>query len=97
MSEKTVSFLEKIFGENWRTTVWGGITGLAVAIAAYPDSVAFLPDDIEGYVKGIAAFISLYTGGKFLSKTADVKQVEKVKASVQSTKKQIKDLKDDAA
>lgn len=79
MSEKTISLLEKIFGENWKTTLWGGVTGLAFAIAAYPDSVAFLPDNIEGYVKGIAGLISLATGTKFLNHVADAKPEPKPK------------------
>lgn len=77
MSEKTISFLEKYFGENWRTTFWGGITGVAMAIAAYPDSVAFLPDNIEGYIKGFAGLITLVTGGKFLTHIADAKKNNK--------------------
>lgn len=86
MSEKTESFFERIFGENWDVKLWGFISGLAFAIAAYPDSVAFLPDDIEGYVKGIAGLFSLYSGGQLVNKLASAQNVEK---KVESVKAQV--------
>lgn len=66
---KIAEFLEGLFGPSWRTTVWGGITVLSILIAAQPDSVAFLPDQIEGYVKGIAGLIAAATGIKFAHET----------------------------
>ncbi len=44
---------------------------LSGAIALYPQSVAFLPDNIEGYVKGIAGLIALVSGGAFAAKVKD--------------------------
>lgn len=65
------NFFEKIFGPNWRTSLWGGITIVSLLIASQPDSVAFLPDNIEGYVKGIAGIIALISGSKFAYNTKD--------------------------
>ena len=44
---KKQPFMEKVFGVNWRTSLSGYITVAAVAIAANPLSIDFLPDEIE--------------------------------------------------
>lgn len=64
----------KLLGANWRTTLWGSITVAATAITANPLAVAFLPDSIEGYVRGCAGVIALVAGGVFVANVKD-KQV----------------------
>jgi hypothetical protein len=68
------NILSKLIGANWRTSLWGGITLISVTIATTPSIVAFLPDSIEGYVKGIAGLIAFASGGAFLANVKD-KQV----------------------
>lgn len=76
-------FLVKTFGPNWETTLWGGFTTLCMVIAGAPDSVAFLPDGIEGYVKGISALVALVSGATFAAK---VKSANVTGGSVPATK-----------
>ena len=57
--------MTKIFGANWLSTLWGWITVGAAAIALTPQSVAFLPDTLENYVKGICGLIAVVSGGAF--------------------------------
>lgn len=97
MSNKITNYLEDFFGPNWRTTIWGGITVLSLLIAAQPDSVAFLPDSIEGYVKGIAGLVTLITGGKFVSNIKD-KNVTggTVPSTHEAEKRIVKDNKENA-
>lgn len=64
-----VKFLENIFGPNWRNTIWGGITAVLAYIALQPESVAFLPDNIEGYVIGIVKLFAAASGIVFASQT----------------------------
>jgi uncharacterized membrane protein YjjP (DUF1212 family) len=63
--------LAKLFGANWQTSLWGFITLICGAIALYPQSVAFLPDNIETWVKGIAGFVTVIAGGAFVTKVKD--------------------------
>lgn len=57
--------MNKILGANWETTLWGGIFALSAAIAASPTLIAFLPDSIEGYVRGFAGLVVAGSGLKF--------------------------------
>ncbi|MCC6865770.1 MAG: hypothetical protein IT280_06370 [Ignavibacteria bacterium] len=59
------NLLEEIFGINWRTTIWGGIMTLALAINQAPTVVNFLPDNIEVWVRGISGLIVIAAGIKF--------------------------------
>lgn len=63
--------LTGIFGANFRTSAWGGITLVATAIAFKPDLIAFLPDSIESYVSGICGLIAFISGGAFVLNTKD--------------------------
>lgn len=65
---KGKAFLESFKPVSNNQTEWVGyVTVLAVAIYAFPESVAFLPDNVENYVKGFAGLIALATGGVFVS------------------------------
>lgn len=66
--------MTKLLGANWRTTLWGGITVAATAITTNPLAITFLPDSIEGYVRGLAGVIALIAGGVFVANVKD-KQV----------------------
>jgi hypothetical protein len=63
--------MEKIFGKNWQTTLWGGIMVICTTISLNPLSIEFLPDSLEYWIKGIAGFIALVSGLTFVSKTKD--------------------------
>lgn len=57
--------MQKILGANWSTTVSGSIFTLAIAIAADPKLISFLPDSWEGTVQGICGLIAVLAGGTF--------------------------------
>jgi hypothetical protein len=57
--------MNKLFGANWWTTVWGSITTVSAAIAIKPELIAFLPDNYEPTVSGVAVFIFVLSGGVF--------------------------------
>lgn len=60
-----IKLIEEIFGSNWRTTLWGGIMTIALAINQAPTIIEFLPDDTEVWVRGISALIVIAAGLKF--------------------------------
>jgi len=51
--------------------MWGFITLVAGAVSLKPELVAFLPDSIEGYIKGIFGLIAFISGGAFALKVKD--------------------------
>lgn len=54
-----------LFGESYKTTVWGGIQQLAMAIFIAPMIIDFIPDELtKRYVQGIAGLISVVAGVK---------------------------------
>ncbi len=57
--------MTKLLGANWQTTLWGSISSLSIAIAATPALVAFLPDQIENWVRGFAGLVAAVSGVKF--------------------------------
>ncbi len=63
--------IESILGPNWRTTLTGGITVLAGAIATNHDLVAFLPEPWRKAVTGIAGLVSILAGGAFAAVAKD--------------------------
>jgi hypothetical protein len=63
--------MSKLFGANWQTTMWGFITLAAGAISLNPHLTDFLPDSVNGYVKGIAGIIAVISGGAFSLKVKD--------------------------
>ena len=63
--------MTKLFGANWQTTVWGSVSAICVAIAATPALVAFLPDSVEGYVRGVSALIAAVAGVGFATRAKD--------------------------
>jgi hypothetical protein len=63
--------MDKVFGPNWKTTVYGWITALSAAIAVKPDLIAFLPDSFEKTVSGIAGLIAVVAGGTFAAVAKD--------------------------
>ncbi len=60
-----IKILEEIFGANWRTTLWGGVMTIALAINQAPTIIDFLPDNIEVWVRGISALLVVAAGMKF--------------------------------
>jgi len=60
------TMLSKIFGPNWRSSSSGIATVVAVstaiAIHSDPSLVAFLPDNAEVYILGIAKLIAVVSG-----------------------------------
>lgn len=65
------SFLSKLFGASWQTSIWGYITIVAVTVAASPKLINFLPDSIEGFVSGVFGIIAAVTAVKFVQNTKD--------------------------
>ena len=65
------NFIEKWLGKNFKTSFWGGLTLIAVAINQAPTIIDFLPDSIEVIVRGISAVIAIICGIKFVSNTKD--------------------------
>jgi hypothetical protein len=63
--------VSKLFGANWQTSLWGFITLVAGAISLNPHLTDFLPDSINGYVKGLAGVIAFISGGAFALKVKD--------------------------
>lgn len=66
-----IKIMEEIFGTNWRTTLWGGIMTLALAINQAPTIIEFLPDNIEVWVRGISGLLVVAAGVKFASAARD--------------------------
>lgn len=60
------TMLSKIFGANWRSSSSGIATVVAVttaiAIHSDPTLVAFLPDQAEIYILGIAKLVAVVSG-----------------------------------
>lgn len=63
--------IEEIFGENWRTTLWGSVMLVALAVNQTPTIIEFLPDDAEAWVRGISGIIVMASGLKFVSEAKD--------------------------
>lgn len=64
-------FLESILGENWRTSLWGGIMLTALAINQAPTIIDFLPGDVRAWVRGISGLIVIASGLKFAVSAKD--------------------------
>jgi cytochrome c biogenesis protein CcdA len=64
-------FIENLLGDNWRTSLWGGIMLIALAINQTPTIIDFLPDNAEGWVRGISGLIVVASGLKFVSAAKD--------------------------
>ncbi len=64
-------FLEDIFGTDWRTTLWGSIMLIALAINQTPTIIDFLPDAAETWVRGISGILVIASGLKFVSEAKD--------------------------
>jgi len=64
-------FLEEIFGADWRTTIWGSIMLIALAINQTPTIIDFLPDAAETWIRGISGILVVASGFKFVSETKD--------------------------
>ncbi|MBE2228469.1 MAG: hypothetical protein IAE93_14025 [Ignavibacteria bacterium] len=65
------NIIEEILGKNWRTTIWGGIMMVALAINQAPTIIDFLPDNIEAWVRGISGLIVVASGIKFAAVAKD--------------------------
>lgn len=63
--------IEEIFGENWRTTLWGSVMLVALAVNQTPTIIEFLPDDTEAWVRGISGIIVMASGLKFVNEAKD--------------------------
>jgi len=81
--------LEKTMGKNWRTSMWGIVSGLAAFIAFYPGVLEPLPDYWEGLIEKVAAFIM--AGGliKLGFSAPDLKESKEVSSDI---KQEIKGL-----
>jgi hypothetical protein len=66
-----IKFTENILGENWRTSLWGGIMLIALAINQAPTIIDFLPDDAKAWVRGISGLIVIASGLKFAGSAKD--------------------------
>ncbi len=66
-----IRFIENLLGENWRTSLWGGIMLIALAINQTPTIIDFLPDNAEAWVRGISGIIVIASGLKFVSEAKD--------------------------
>jgi hypothetical protein len=69
-------FFENVLGDNWRTTFWGGVMLVALAINQTPTIIDFLPDNIEAWVRGISGIIVMASGLKFVSAAKDKDNIE---------------------
>ena len=65
------NIIEEVLGKNWRTTLWGGIMVVSLAINQAPTVIEFLPDNIEVWVRGISGIIVMASGLKFVSAAKD--------------------------
>jgi hypothetical protein len=90
-------------GPNWVTTVLGFVTLVMGAISVKPDVVAFLPDNIEGYVVGVANLITLVSGGAFAVKVkssnvtgGEVPSTHEAEKRVKKDNKENEQIKEDA-
>ena len=66
-----IKIMEEIFGANWRTTLWGGIMTLALAINQAPTIINFLPDIAEVWIRGISGLLVVASGIKFAAAARD--------------------------
>lgn len=57
--------MNKVFGANWWTTLWGFITVAAGAIAVRPEIIKFLPESWQSTISGVSLFITVVAGGVF--------------------------------
>ncbi len=73
MERKTLmhKFMEEIFGADWRTSLWGSVMLIALAINQTPTIIDFLPDAAEIWVRGISGIIVIASGLKFVSEAKD--------------------------
>lgn len=65
------NWIETWLGKNFKTSFWGGLTILAVAINQAPTIIDFLPDNIKAIVRGISGLIAVLCGIQFVSNTKD--------------------------
>jgi hypothetical protein len=65
------NIIEEILGKNWRTTLWGGVMMVSLAINQAPTIIDFLPDDIEIWVRGISGLIVIASGMRFAAVARD--------------------------
>lgn len=65
------ALLVRLFGANFKSSAWGLVTLVSGAVALHPEYVVFLPDTIEGWVKGICGIIALITGSAFVLQVKD--------------------------
>ena len=68
---KLQNIIEEIFGKSWRTTLWGGVMMVSLAINQAPTVIDFLPDDIEVWVRGISGLIVIASGMRFAAVARD--------------------------
>lgn len=66
-----IRFIENLLGENWRTSFWGGIMLIALAVNQTPTIIEFLPDNAEAWVRGISGLIVVASGFKFVGAAKD--------------------------
>jgi len=75
-----IKFLEDLFGPNWRTSFIGALKALVMVIAATPNLIDFLPEDIRKVVVGICLLVYAvlaYLGGTFQRDRAVPEKVNK--------------------
>jgi hypothetical protein len=69
--------LSKIFGPNWRSSISGILTVVAISTAMSihmdPTLVSFLPSHIENYIVGISRIVAVVSGIIFSLTVKDAK------------------------
>lgn len=81
--------IEKLLGENWRTSFWAIMSGIGTFIAMNLDVLTPLPDYWEDLIKRIISFLVMAGLIKLGISSADINKSKQVSTDIKS---QIDDL-----
>lgn len=76
--------IEKLLGENWRTSFWATMSGVATFIAMNLDVLTPLPDYWEDLIKRIISFLVLAGWIKLGVSSADIHKSKQVSTEIKS-------------